>query len=72
MTYLSNDDLSFFRAGLFGKAPQVVRTQVGALQQGNGNWTGIERKTYDDGSHTDHHFIVNARSRADAIAAHAA
>lgn len=70
MNYLSKSDLDLFAKGMFGNAPAVVSKQLGIRQQGNGNFTGIERTNYADGTHTDHEFIVNAKSREDAAAAY--
>jgi len=70
MTYLSNADLNHFAKGIFGAAPVVVSKQLGIRQQGNGNFAGIQRTNYADGTHTDHEFIVNAKSREDVAAAY--
>ena len=65
MKFLSNSDISSF---LLGGGPKVVSKVPMVRKQGNGNFTGFVRSTYDDGSTSDFEFIVNARTKADVVA----
>jgi hypothetical protein len=65
-TFLSNADINF----LLGNGPKVVSKAPMVRKQGNGNFTGFVRSTYSDGSTSDFEFVVNAKTKADVLAAY--
>lgn len=51
-----------FSATVHGTGSKVISSEPKIRTQGNGNFTGFIRKTYDDGAVTDATFIENAAS----------
>ena len=68
MTFLTKSDMNI----LLGHGPKLVSAVPMIRRQGNGNFTGLVRKTFDDGSVVDAEFVVNAKTPADVQAAYAA
>jgi len=66
MHFLTTADINHF----FGGAPKLLSAVPMIRKQGNGNLTGFVRKTFADGSSVDSDFIVNAKTRADVVAAY--
>lgn len=62
MTFLSKSDIAFLTT-----PSKLVNVQWGARQTGNGNWTGIVRCIYDDGTKIDAEPIQNAPNKDDVI-----
>jgi len=66
--FLSKADIAFLSP--FTTLPALVSAKPMIRRQGNGNFTGLVRKTYADGSVTDCEFVVNAKSREDVLASY--
>lgn len=62
--FLSKSDMAFMMA----PARKVTKIEVGARKQGNGNFTGLCRKTFDDGKSLTWETCMNVKDRDEAIA----
>lgn len=57
-----NNAKFLFNACINGTSPKVISSEPKVRSQGNGNFTGFIRKTYDNGAVADCVFIENAAS----------
>lgn len=57
-------------AGATGRGPSLVSSEVLVRTQGNGNLTGLVRRSYSDHTTSDFVFIQNAANRSDVFAAY--
>lgn len=58
MRNLSKADMNF----LMGNGPTAVSSKPMVRQQGNGNYTGMVRTHWSDGTTSDAEFVVNAET----------
>ncbi len=57
-------------ACIFGNAPKLVNSAPMIRKQANGNFTGLVRKTFDNGEVIDSVFVENAKTHNSVIIAY--